>query len=140
MPEHDNGLSRDALEIANNLIDLTKQLALTNQNLSFVGSEVSLHSKLLYGDEKGEGGMVLRVNVSDEALKRHESILAHLEASCGDVVKSLAVQLEIAKSQSASLKNLNRVVFGLAGIVMFILISLGIAGWKEIAALLSSIP
>lgn len=138
MADNKKEISRDALEITKNLIDLTKELAVTNHSLSQVGNIVTSHSKIFYGDEQGKGGLLVRVAASEEAMLRHETLLNQLETSCGEVVKSLNVQLIITKQQGESITRLYKMMFIFMGATLFILVALGLVGWKEIASLLAS--
>jgi len=139
MTDYEKGISKDALEITKNLIDLTKELAITNQNLSYIGVEVNSHNKLLYGDEQGKGGILVRLSASEDKNTQHETLLNQLEASCGEVIKSLNAQLLITKYQGDSINRLYKLTFLLIGAVLFIMVSLGLVGWKEITSIISSI-
>lgn len=137
--DRDNTISRDALAIAQNLIDLTRELAITNQNLSQVGSEVTSHNKILYGDDQGRGGLLVRMATAEDVTTQHKELLNQLEASCGEVVKSLNTQLIISKQQGESIGRLYKMMFILMGTVLFVIVALGLAGWKEVASILTAL-
>lgn len=138
----DNGLSRDALEIASKLIDLTTQVAITNQSLSHVGEEVTLHNKVLYGDTE-LGGLLSKVNKLDASLNdpqtgliKQVSIFAE---HCNNVITLVETQAESIRGLKDGQKNMNRVMYALGGLVAFILLSLGVFGYKEIVTIADKI-
>lgn len=133
MPENHSEISRDALAIAQSLVDLTREMTTNNNNFSKL-------DKLLYGDEQGKGGLVVRMASTEAETTRHTALLQVLETSCGAVVQSLDTQLAITKQQGESINRLYKMVFILMGTVIFIMLSLGLVGWKEIAALISGLP
>lgn len=137
MPE-DNGLSRDALEIASKLIDLTSQVAITNQSLSHVGEEVRLHNKVIYGDTE-KGGLLSKVNMIDTSLNDSQNGLIKqvsvFAEHCNRVITMVERQATSIQALKDNQKNMNRVIYAVAGLLAFILLSLGVFGYKEIVSI-----
>lgn len=127
-------ISPDVLEVISKVVDLTTQVALTNQNLSNIGQEVALHNKLIYGDEKGEGGLLFKINDHDKLLNDPQTGLVAqmviLSKHCNSVLGAM-------EGQNRSIRNLNKVVYTVAAVVTFILMLWGVIGYKTIEALLT---
>lgn len=127
-------LSPDVLEIISKVVDLTTQLALTNQNLSHMGEEVVLHNKLIYGDERGEGGLLLKINDHDKLLNDPQlglvKQMTELSLHCNRV-------LGIMEAQDKTIRNLNKMVYTVAGVVTFILMLWGVVGYKTMEELMT---
>lgn len=117
---------------------LLSSMAVTNEGVQSLTKIAEKHESLLYGtDEKG--GLVTRGNVVQRTLDDHQMALDRLEKSCENVVNFMESQLQINKAQQETNKILNRVLYGLAGLVFMILLLIGVADISALHTLLSGI-
>lgn len=132
-------LGKETSELVSKMVDVMTQLALTNQNLSRMGGELELHNKLIYGNDEGKGGILLMVNDHDKLLNDPNTGLVHqvqeFVTHCNKFIAATEGRME---GNDRSIRNLNRVVYSIAGILTFILISLGVFGYREIITLVQA--
>lgn len=131
--------SIDSTILISKMIDLTTEMAVTNKSLIGVAEEVRLHNKIIYGESIDDGGLVTRTHQNIDMLNAHGEILSRLEKSCEAVVRFVEVQTQVNRSQEISNKNLNRVVYSMAGVIVVILIMSGVIGWREIYAIITAL-
>lgn len=117
---------------------LLASLAVTNESVMNLTRIAEKHEALLYGTDN-EGGMVTRGNTMKQTMDDHEKTLTRLEGSCEKVVAFMESQLEINRSQQVFNNNINRVLYGLAGLVFVILLLIGVADITALHNLLSSV-
>ncbi len=117
---------------------LLSTLAVTNESVLNLTKISEKHEALLYGTDN-EGGMVTRGNTVKQAVDEHEKTLTRLEGSCEKVVSFMESQVEINKSQQQFNSNINRVLYGLAGLVFVILLLIGVADITALHNLLAGV-
>lgn len=117
---------------------LLSQMAVTNNTLTSIITEVQKLSSVVYGSDVS-GGIVTNVNMTQQAIQKHEDSLSRLEKSCEKVSQFMEGQLEINKAQSQTTQNLNRVVRGLAAAVVLILILIAAADIHALELLLKNL-
>lgn len=117
----------ELLALADKIVDLTTQLALTNQSLTGIAKEVQTHNKILYGDETGKGGLLTTIVKISERIDFYELSSKEKEQDTKEELKRY----------DKIIANMNRVVFGIAATLVVLLIGLGFVGWKEAQAIVS---
>lgn len=120
-------------ELISKMIDLTSQLALTNQTLAHVGEAATKYEKVLYGEDMN-GGLISRANRDHETINDPETGLiaqvAELTKNCNKVVGAIG-------EQTISIKNLNRVTYTIGIVVVIMVIGIGVADFKTLVTVLS---
>lgn len=114
---------------------LLSSLAVTNEGVMSLTKIAEKHEALLYGKDEN-GGLVTRGNVVRQTLEDHQASLDRLEKSCADMVSFMESQVEINRQQQATTQNINRVIYGLAGLVFLILLLIGVADIQALHNLL----
>lgn len=120
------------------LSGLLASMAVTNEGVMNLTKIAEKHETLLYGKDD-EGGLVTRGNVVRQTLADHEATLQRLETSCQQVVNFMEAQIEVNKSQTNVIANMNKVIYTLAGTVFLILLLIGVADISALHNLLAGI-
>lgn len=100
--------------------------------------EVGIHSKILFG-ESADGGLIAKVNASITTVSDQKILIEKLTDNCQKLLTTVELQAEITKFNRDSIKTINRVLYSLAGVVVFILLLFGAVGFKIIPSLLATI-
>lgn len=117
---------------------LLSSLAVTNEGMMNLTKIAEKHDTLLYGKDE-EGGLVTRGNTLKQTVADHQATLDRLEKSCENMVGFMEKQVEINQQQQTTNQQLNRVIFGLAGVVFLVLLMIGVADISALHTLLTGI-
>lgn len=117
---------------------LLASLAVTNESVMNLTKISEKHESLLYGKDS-DGGLVTRGNTMAHTIEDQQRALDRLEKSCTQVVSFMESQLEINKQQQETNRVLNKVLYGLAGLVFLILLLIGVADISALHNLLSGV-
>lgn len=120
------------------IVGLLAQLAVTNESVMNLAKISEKHETVIYGNDEN-GGLISRNNVVKQTLADHAIVLDRLEKSCQSVTEFMQQQVQVNKSQQVTNATLNRVLYGLAGLVFLILLLIGVADISALHSILGGV-